>query len=306
MNDHDEIETERLLLRRLAPGHAGALHEIYADGAAMRFWHEPPHRHEDQTRAMVERFIAGTERAWVLCRKPGEEAIGLVYYLGINNGHAGLGYILAPRCWGQGLMTEAVRGALGHGFPHLGVDRVELWIDARNLGSQGVAARTGFKRRGVFRQKYPHEAQSHETLVYGLRIDEWRAGSTLRNPPTIEAYSLHPILVVPDVKATAQYYRDMLGFAIAFLDGNPPTYGAVSLGEWAAAGVSVHFSKADAASPAGIALYLNVGPELDRLCEIYRARGVDLVGDVVHQPWGARELALRDCNGYLLRFSTPA
>ena len=306
MNDHGEIETERLLLRRLAPRHAEALHEMFANNEAMRFWHEPPHRHAEQTRAMVERFIAGSERAWVLCRKQGEDAIGLVYYLGNTNGHAGMGYILAPRCWGQGLMTEAVRGALEHGFTRLGVDRVELWIDARNLASQGVAARTGFKRRGVFRQKYAHDPASHETLVYGLRIDEWRAGSTVRRPPPIEAYGLQPILAVPDVKATAEFYRDMLGFGIEFLYGNPPTYGAVSLSEWTATGASIHLSKADAASPAGIALYLNVGPGLDRLCETYRARGVDLVGEVVHQPWGACEFALRDCNGYLLRFSTPA
>jgi RimJ/RimL family protein N-acetyltransferase len=75
MNDHDEIETERLVLRPLAPGHVGALHDIYSDSAAMRFWHEPPHRHAEQTRAMVERFIAGSEHAWVLCRKPQEDAV---------------------------------------------------------------------------------------------------------------------------------------------------------------------------------------------------------------------------------------
>src|SRR5687767_7863863 len=43
----------------------------------------------------------------------------------------------------------------------------------------------------------------------------------------------------------------------------------------------------------GLAVYLNVGPGIDALYATYRARGVDLVGEVVHQPWGARELALR-------------
>lgn len=33
--------------------------------------------------------------------------------------------------------------------------------------------------------------------------------------------------------------------------------------------------------------------------------GTDLIGEIVLQPWGMRELALRDCNGYLLRFATP-
>jgi RimJ/RimL family protein N-acetyltransferase/uncharacterized glyoxalase superfamily protein PhnB len=271
----------------------------------MRFWHEPPHRHADQTRAMVERFMAGPERAWVLCRKGGEEGLGLVYYLG-NVGRPGMGYILHPRCWGQGLMSEAVRGVLDYGFARLDLDQVELWIDARNVASQHVAERTGFGRRAAFRQKYAHEATSHEKLVYGLRIDEWRPGSPVRRPRPIEAYSLQPILAVRDVRATAEYYRDQLGFEIVFLYGDPPTYAGVALGEWTASGAIIHLALVDAPPPvAGIGLYLPVGPAIDALFESYRARGVDLVGEVAQQPWGAREFSLRDCNGYLLRFSTP-
>jgi RimJ/RimL family protein N-acetyltransferase len=48
MNDHGGIETERLVLRPLASRHAAALHEVFANNEAMRFWHEPPHRHADQ------------------------------------------------------------------------------------------------------------------------------------------------------------------------------------------------------------------------------------------------------------------
>src|SRR5205823_4889241 len=119
--------------------------------------------------------IAGTGRAWALLPRSSGGAIGLVYYLG-NVGAPGMGYILSPRFWGQGLMSEAVRGALAYGFERLGLDRVELWIDTRNIASQRLAERTGFKRRGAFRMKYPRETQSHEKLVYGLRIEEWRPG----------------------------------------------------------------------------------------------------------------------------------
>ena len=40
-----------------------------------------------------------------------------------------------------------------------------------------------------------------------------------------------PILFVRDVAASAAFYRDTLGFAIDFLYGEPPFYGAVSRGE---------------------------------------------------------------------------
>jgi hypothetical protein len=35
---------------------------------------------------------------------------------------------------------------------------------------------------------------------------------------------------------------------------------------------------------------------------MYRARGVDMVGEIVQQPWGMREFAIRDCNGYVFAF----
>jgi [ribosomal protein S5]-alanine N-acetyltransferase len=304
MNDHQEFATERLILRPLAPEHAAALHEFHADVEAMRFWHSPPHRHLDETRAMIDALIAGTERTWVLLPRGGGDAIGLVYYLG-NVGVPGMGYMLHPRQWGQGLMSEAVRGALAFGFERLGLDRVELWIDARNIRSQRLAERTGFKRRAAFLMKYPHEVASHEKLVYGLRIAEWRPGVAAPEP-RIEAYSLQPVLAVPDVRATAEYYRDKLGFTIGFLFGDPPTYAGLWLGVWSATGANIHLARRDGPPPAdGLSLYLNVGPAIDELHSTCKARGVELLGDVVQQPWGMREFAIRDCNGYLLRFATP-
>jgi len=305
MDDRSDIATERLALRPLALEHAAALHEMFADPEAMRFWHAPPSLHLDQTRAVVAELRSGPQRAWALFHRSGGEAIGIVYYLG-NPGVPGMGYILNRNHWGKGLMSEAVRGALAYGFEELGLDRVELWIDARNIASQGVAERIGFKRRGAFRQKYNHDADAHEKLVYGLRIGAWRAGAAAKSTRPIEAYSLQPVLAVADVRATADYYRDRLGFEIAFLFGAPPTYGAVALYEWTATGAHIHLSRADRPPTAdGLSLYVNVGPGIDALHETYRARAVDIVSPVVRQPWGMREFAIRDCNGYILRFGTP-
>ena len=305
MNDHPEIATERLILRPLAPEHAVALHAIHADAEAMRFWHDPPHASVGRTQAVIDAHIAGTERAWVLLPRSGGDAIGLVYYLG-NPGPPGMGYILHPRHWRQGLMSEAVRAALAYGFDRLGLDRVELWIDARNVASQRLAERTGFKRRAAFRQKYPRDAASHEKLVYGLRIEEWRADATSASPPRVEAYSLQPVLAVADVRAAAEYYRDKLGFTIGFLFGEPPTYAGLWLGTWTATGANIHLARRDGPPPVeGFSLYINVGPDIDALHAVYKARGVDILGEVVQQPWGMREFAIRDCSGYVLRFGTP-
>src|SRR5262249_26608405 len=152
-----------------------ALNAVFANAEAMRFWHQPRHERIDETQAMAAGLCEGSEIAWVLVPRGESDAVGLVYFLGESGyGSRGLGYILHPGRWGHGLMSEAVRAVLDYGFDNWTLDRVELWIDSLNSRSQGIARRLGFTPRGTFCHKYPHRPQSHETIVYGLRIDEWR------------------------------------------------------------------------------------------------------------------------------------
>lgn len=108
MNDHGEIGTERLILRPLALGQAEQLHSIFSDPDTMRFWPTPRHRDVNDTLAMIDRFLLGSERAWVLFVGVEAKAIGLVYYLG-NQGVPGMGYILHPLYRGRGLMSEGCK-----------------------------------------------------------------------------------------------------------------------------------------------------------------------------------------------------
>lgn len=306
MTDHPVLETERLILQPLAPAHAAALHQIYADPEAMRFWSTPPHRSVEETAALVNLLLAGPGRSWAIQRRDDDAAIGHVYYLG-NSGSPGMGYILHPSHWGQGFMSEAVRGVLAFGYDQMGLDRVELWIDSRNVASQRVAERTGFTRRAAFLQKYAHAAGSHEKLVYGMHSEEWRTPPGTPRKQPAPAYGLHPILAVADVRKTAEYYRDRLGFEIDFLYGQPPRYAGISLREWTATGASIHLSHTET-PPAtdAVSLYLDIGPDIDRLFARYKAQGVEIADEPASMPWGQREFTIKDCNGYTLRFGTPA
>ncbi|MEP9365804.1 GNAT family N-acetyltransferase [Xanthobacter sp. VNH20] len=295
--------TRRLVLRPLAADDAEALHRAYRDPQVMRHWHTPPHDTPAQTQALLDGIRTGS--AWVLVPRGGKEALGLVYYLS-EKGIAGLGYILARAAWGQGLMPEAVERVVAYGFETLGLDGIELWIAAANHASRRVAEKTGFARRGAFLQKFPHAAAAHETLVHGLRRAEW-AGAAAGPDAPVEAYNLTPVLAVHDVAATAAFYRDRLGFRIEFLEGDPPVYGGVAFATWAATGARLHLSRHEGPLPvAGICLRILVGAPIDRLHEQFAARGVEIAAPLVRQPWGAREFAVRDNNGYLLMFSTPA
>lgn len=302
--DDRALTTERLILRRLHVDDAADLHPIYSDAETMRYWHHPRHQDVAETRSMIAHEIA-PERAcwWTIRRRYDPRAIGVVGYLG-NPGVPGMGYILSREHWGQGYMSEAVRAALDYGFDHLALDRVELWIVRENLASRRLAERTGFTYRGRFRQKFTHAAQSHEMTVYGLYRHEWKGG----DPPPVQVYSMQPILAVADVEATAAYYRDKLGFSISFLYGHPPTYGAIAHQQWTPDGATIQLAQRDdgAKQPPAVGLYLFVGAGIDRLYRRYQQNGVAIVQELETHPWGMREFAIRDCNGYLLRFGAPA
>jgi [ribosomal protein S5]-alanine N-acetyltransferase len=304
MHEVAEIETERLTLRPLAARDVDALHAMHADPRVMRFWHAAPHRSVDETRKVVDGLLHGGARAWVLVPRGAQTATGLVYYLG-NTSVPGMGYMLAAEHWGKGLMTEAVCGALGAGFDRMGLDRVELWIVADNLASRRLAERTGFTRRAVFRNKYLHREASHDTLVYGLYVEEWRG----EDPPgtrAARAYRLQPLLSVQDVQATAEFYRDKLGFEIVFLMGDPPNFGIVQLGDWTGTGATIRFARSEAPAPAaGMSLNIDVGRGIDALCETLRTRGVAVISEPVSRPWGLRDFSVSDNNGYRLQFTAP-
>ena len=205
------INTDRLWLRPLNIGDTADLHQVYRHPEAMRFWDFPPHTDIAQTRILIESKLAGPGDTWTIYLKDGERGIGHVEYIG-NPGVPGMGYILYPNYWRQGYMSEAVRAALNYGFDVFGLDRVELWINEDNLASQHLAEQVGFIRRGRFRQKYHHHESSHDKFVYGLHRDEWRRPKDEAPVPQHHAqfYALHPVLDVPDVQATANYYRDRL------------------------------------------------------------------------------------------------
>ena len=56
-----------------------------------------------------------------------------------------LGFVLAKQYWGRGLMTEAVKAAIGYLFDELGLDFIVCGYYTDNLRSMRVQEKCGFK-----------------------------------------------------------------------------------------------------------------------------------------------------------------
>jgi uncharacterized glyoxalase superfamily protein PhnB len=115
-----------------------------------------------------------------------------------------------------------------------------------------------------------------------------------------------PILFVRDIKRSALFFREKLGFAIDFLHGSPPFYGAVSRD-----GVSLHlrfvgqpyFAAAAVAEESLILASIEVA-NVQGLFEEFKARGVEFPQKLKKQAWGGTDFQVRDPDGNVISFVT--
>ena len=101
-----------------------------------------------------------------------------------------------------------------------------------------------------------------------------------------------PVLHVPDVTATAAFYRDVLGFTCDFGDDR---YAVV----WRD-NAAIHFVR-DQGPPHGVHLFQWVN-DVDSYYDEIIGRGATVAAAPADQPYGIREFGLRDINGVELVF----
>lgn len=87
-----------------------------------------------------------------------------------------LGYWIAERYQGMGLVTRAARALIDHVFTHLGLNRVEISAGLENLRSRAVAERLGFRLEGILREHEWVNDRFVDHAVYGMLARDWRSG----------------------------------------------------------------------------------------------------------------------------------
>jgi uncharacterized glyoxalase superfamily protein PhnB len=124
-----------------------------------------------------------------------------------------------------------------------------------------------------------------------------------------ELHGIQPVLGVRDVAKTLGYYRDVLGFHVDFVHGDPPVHARVCADRsYATPTIHIRFEplKPDAEPSPTVYFYIHVGKGLDELFQAYRDRGVKIIRDPEDRPWGLREFYIEDCDGYTICFAAES
>ena len=117
-----------------------------------------------------------------------------------------------------------------------------------------------------------------------------------------EACELHgelscprPIFNVGNLQAGQAYYRDVLGFSVDWVHGDPPTFGSVSRGK-----ATLFMCEGCQGAPG--AWMMVFADDVDELHEEFSGRGASIRMEPTNMPWGLRELHVADPDGNVIRF----
>jgi RimJ/RimL family protein N-acetyltransferase len=178
--DTPPLQTARLTLRPLAEADVPALFAMHSHPQAMRYWSGPVWPDDSRGRAMVARDqdASTTDHLRLgIVRTDSGALLGTCTLFQINTQcrRAELGYMLAAQAWGQGLMHEALRAFIAHGFGALNLHRIEADTDPRNARSMQLLQRLGFVQEGLFRERWFVEGEVSDAAMWGLLRRDWPA-----------------------------------------------------------------------------------------------------------------------------------
>ena len=168
-----ELETERLVLRRITQDDTQELFILRSDKAVLKYIGREPMQTVDEVHAFLKTIDEGIEKneaiLWgIALKEEPSKIIGTICLWRIQpaNYRAELGYMLHPQHWGRGITKEAIQKVIEYGFKTLQLHSIEARIHAHNKASAGVLHSTGFIQEGYLKEEFCFREKFSDTIIY--------------------------------------------------------------------------------------------------------------------------------------------
>ena len=173
-NPFPEIETDRLLLRRV---NVSDQHEIFflrSDAVVLKYLDKEPSPSIAETVQYIEKIgdliVHNESILWGITLKGNPKIIGTICFWRMMKEHfrAEIGYVLHPAFQAKGIMHEAITAVLHYGFNTMKLHSVEARVNIENSASIRLLENSGFVREGYFKEDFFFRGQFLDTGVYSI------------------------------------------------------------------------------------------------------------------------------------------
>ncbi len=179
-----QLETNRLILREILPGDAGALLHIFGDDEVTRYFGMTTFTSIEQAqqliKGMTERFKNKVRIRWGITLKGEHMVIGTCGYPDWDRSqHLGaIGYDLASAYWRKGIATEAVTALLKFGYENMALNRIEALVMQENIASIQLLRKLRFQEEGILRGRGFWKGEFHDLKLFAMLKKDFVAEKT--------------------------------------------------------------------------------------------------------------------------------
>jgi len=148
-----QINTERLILRKIEESDCDAVLFLRSDEVINKFIHRPEHRKTKNIADAIrhiKKLNVETETnksfSWGITLKSDPKIIGTICLWNFSNNYkiAEVGYDLNPIFQRKGIVSEALNSVMSFGFRELNLDRIEAFTHGQNENSKKLLENNGF------------------------------------------------------------------------------------------------------------------------------------------------------------------
>ncbi|NAY93378.1 GNAT family N-acetyltransferase [Muricauda sp. JGD-17] len=165
-----EIETDRLLLRRLQQSDWEMISYLRSDKIVNEFVKRPSAESKEKALEFIVKINDGIDNRdlyyWTITEKNQKGMIGSICLWNFSKDKkiAEVGYDLSPKFQGKGIMNESLKSIMAFGFDNLNLETIEAFTHRLNGSSKKLLERNGFKV--VLGKKDEHNA---DNIIYELK-----------------------------------------------------------------------------------------------------------------------------------------
>ncbi|EIA08431.1 GNAT family N-acetyltransferase [Flavobacterium frigoris] len=173
-NPFPNLETKRLLLRRVTATDVKEILELRSNAETMKYIPRPLLKTEEDALDHIANIDAKIETQeginWAITLMDSPKLIGVIGHYRIRPEHyrAEVGYMLLPQFHGKGIIPEAIREVVKFGFEHMNLHSIEAIIEPANLASEKVLLKTGFTKEAHLKENEFFEGRFLDTIIYSL------------------------------------------------------------------------------------------------------------------------------------------
>ena len=132
-------------------------------------------------RAKMYDALTPETKMFLIEKKDGTKIGYVVHFLTGPLLEIGYGIVLSER--GKGYCTEAVKIIVDYLFLSKDIARIQAQTHPRNVASQKVLEKVGFKKEGTLRKSYFLRGEWADGLIYSILREEWKEPRILTEAP---------------------------------------------------------------------------------------------------------------------------